>query len=31
MLSTVTTENTEVLQPSTAEALVDSVDFSKWT
>jgi hypothetical protein len=31
MLSTVTTENTEVLQQSTAEALVDSVDFSKWT
>jgi hypothetical protein len=31
ILSTVTTENTEVLQPSTAEALVDSVDFSKWT
>lgn len=31
MLSTVTTENTEMLQPSTAEALVDSVDFSKWT
>ncbi|KAL2177951.1 uncharacterized protein P884DRAFT_198849 [Thermothelomyces heterothallicus CBS 202.75] len=31
MLSTVTTENTEALQPSTAEALVDSVDFSKWT
>ncbi|KAK4149696.1 hypothetical protein C8A00DRAFT_18651 [Chaetomidium leptoderma] len=31
MLSTVTTENTEMLQPSTAEALADSVDFSKWT
>ncbi|EAQ85924.1 hypothetical protein CHGG_07177 [Chaetomium globosum CBS 148.51] len=31
MLSTVTTENAEVLQQSTAEALVDSVDFSKWT
>jgi hypothetical protein len=34
MLSTATTENAEVLmlqQPSTAEALVDSVDFSKWT
>lgn len=31
MLSTVTTENTEMLPPSTAEALVDSVDFSKWT
>jgi hypothetical protein len=31
MLSTVTTENGEVLQPSTAEALVESVDFSKWT
>jgi hypothetical protein len=31
MLSTVTTENTEVQQQSTAEALVDSVDFSKWT
>jgi hypothetical protein len=31
MLSTVATENTEALQPSTAEALVDSVDFSKWT
>ncbi|KAK4250641.1 hypothetical protein C7999DRAFT_11489 [Corynascus novoguineensis] len=31
MLSTVTADNTEMLQPSTAEALVDSVDFSKWT
>jgi hypothetical protein len=31
MLSAVTTENAEVLPPSTAEALVDSVDFSKWT
>jgi hypothetical protein len=31
MLSTVTTENGEVLQPSTAEALVESVDFSKCT
>ncbi|KXX74492.1 Tuberous sclerosis 2 protein [Madurella mycetomatis] len=32
MLSTATTENTEVhqMQPNTAEALVDSVDFSKW-
>ena len=30
MLSTVTTENTE-MPPSKAEALVDSVDFSKWT
>ncbi|KAL2162668.1 hypothetical protein VTH06DRAFT_6504 [Thermothelomyces fergusii] len=31
MQPTVTTENAEVLQPSTAEALVDSIDFSKWT
>ncbi|KAK4138660.1 hypothetical protein BT67DRAFT_370230 [Trichocladium antarcticum] len=31
MLSTVASENTEAPQPSTAEALVDSVDFSKWT
>ncbi|KAK4148117.1 uncharacterized protein C8A04DRAFT_33627 [Dichotomopilus funicola] len=32
MLSAVTSENAnEIHQPSTAEALVDSVDFSKWT
>jgi len=30
MLSTATTENTEMM-PNGAEALVDSVDFSKWT
>lgn len=30
MLSTATTENTEIM-PNGAEALVESVDFSKWT
>ncbi|KAK1760499.1 tuberous sclerosis 2 protein [Echria macrotheca] len=30
MLSTATTENTEIM-PNGAEALVDSVDFSRWT
>ena len=31
MLSTVATENAEAPQPNAAEALVDAVDFSKWT
>jgi len=31
MLSTATTENTEIMHLHGADALVDSVDFSKWT
>ncbi|KAK0727201.1 hypothetical protein B0T26DRAFT_747553 [Lasiosphaeria miniovina] len=31
MLSTTTTDNTEIMPIHGAEALVDSVDFSKWT
>ncbi|KAK4212378.1 tuberous sclerosis 2 protein [Rhypophila decipiens] len=31
MLSTATTDNTEIFQLNGADALVDSVDFSKWT
>ncbi|KAK3326279.1 hypothetical protein B0H66DRAFT_471357 [Apodospora peruviana] len=31
MLSTATTDNTEIMPPIGADALVDSVDFSKWT
>ncbi|KAK3906527.1 hypothetical protein C8A05DRAFT_11699 [Staphylotrichum tortipilum] len=31
MLSAMTTENADPVPPSSAEALVDSVDFSKWT
>ncbi len=30
MLSTVTTENTEILPMNGVDALMDSVDFSKW-
>ncbi|KAK4189086.1 hypothetical protein QBC35DRAFT_494192 [Podospora australis] len=31
LLSTTTTDNTEIMQVNATEALVDSVDFSKWT
>ncbi|KAK3327684.1 hypothetical protein B0T19DRAFT_357500 [Cercophora scortea] len=31
MLSNATTDNTEIMQGQGADALVDSVDFSKWT
>ncbi|KAK3377998.1 hypothetical protein B0H63DRAFT_232156 [Podospora didyma] len=31
MVSTATTDNTEIMQVTGAEALVESVDFSKWT